>query len=677
MFEKFSKAVHAQYVEMSKHELYVVDAPNLFEGYLHAWPEGTNPMFRKRTEHDCSCCKQFIRTLGRVVGIMDGKIVTVWDDHDVPEPYRTVTGKMGKIVRGLPIQTVFRTKERKYGVEHNYDKATNERWNHFHGEVADRHHHAMPDTKRGEREAIHQVLTRGLTEFRTTDVEAVLDLIDSNGLYKGADFRAAIVGFQGLMQKFRKLTVTGPGRSIFTWSNLDNPHAKFRNTVIGNLFVELAKGTEFDAAVRMYEAQVAPANYKRPTSVITQAMVEKAVQTLTDLGLGGAIYRRFANIKDVSVNDVLFVDNEVRSQMKDGVAALLESSVKKATVDTKKAIPVTADVFLKNILPGAKSLELFLENKHTANFVSLTGGDGGSRLFKWNNDFAWSYIGDMADSELRRRVQALGGRVDGVLRFSHRWNYDRRNASLMDLHVFMPGSSEHKDGCHNTYPSGQRVGWNCRNDSKSKGVQDVDYTDAAPEGYIPVENITFPSMNLLREGKYVFKIHNWTLRNPTQGGFQAEIEFGGQVFQYEMVKPLKHHEWVTVATATLKNGVFTIEHKLDSSSAIQEKWGVETEGLVPVSAVMFSPNHWGDQKVGARHLIFSLKGCHNPEPTRGIYNEFLRGDLEQHRKVFEVLGSKTKCKPTPDQVSGVGFTNGRNDSVTVVVDGRRSYTLGF
>ena len=264
-----------------------------------------------------------------------------------------------------------------------------------------------------------------------------------------------------------------------------------------------------------------------------------------------------------------------------------------------------------------------------------------------------------------------------MLRFSHRWNYDRRNASLMDLHVFMPGSSAHKDGCHNTYPSGQRVGWNNRKDHQSGGHQDVDYTEAAPAGYIPVENITFPSMDKLREGKYVFKIHNWSLRPPTQGGFQAEIEFGGQVFQYEMVAPLKHHEWVTVATATLKGGVFTIKHKMDSASAVQEKWGVKTEGLVPVTAVLNSPNHWGDQKVGAKHLFFSLKDCHNPEPTRGIYNEFLRGDLEPHRKVFEVLGSKTKCKPTPDQVSGVGFTNGRNDSVTVVVDGRRSYTLSF
>ena len=141
------------------------------------------------------------------------------------------------------------------------------------------------------------------------------------------------------------------------------------------------------------------------------------------------------------------------------------------------------------------------------------------------------------------------------------WNHDKRNASLMDLHVFMPGSSAHRDGCHNTYPSGQRVGWNHRNDPASGGVQDVDYTSPAPEGYVPVENITFPTITKLKDGQYTFKIHNWQLRPPTHGGFRAEIEFGGQVFQYDHPAPLKQKEWITLAVATLKNGAFTIEHK--------------------------------------------------------------------------------------------------------------------
>lgn len=74
--------------------------------------------------------------------------------------------------------------------------------------------------------------------------------------------------------------------------------------------------------------------------------------------------------------------------------------------------------------------------------------------------------------------------------------------------------------------------------------------------------------------------------------------------------------------------------------------------------------------------MFMLDGCKNPEEVRGFYNEFLNPKLEKHRKVFEVLGSKLKCKPTDNQLSGVGFTTGRKDSVTVLVD-YRPYEVQF
>jgi hypothetical protein len=101
---------------------------------------------------------------------------------------------------------------------------------------------------------------------------------------------------------------------------------------------------------------------------------------------------------------------------------------------------------------------------------------------------------------------------------------------------------------------------------------------------------------------------------------------------------------------------------------------------VPVDTLLASPNHWGGQAVGNKHWFFILKGCKNPEPARGIYNEFLRSDLEPHRKVFEALGAKTKCEPTNDQLSGIGFSSTRSDEATVVVKGRsriKAYNIKF
>ena len=95
---------------------------------------------------------------------------------------------------------------------------------------------------------------------------------------------------------------------------------------------------------------------------------------------------------------------------------------------------------------------------------------------------------------------------------------------------------------------------------------------------------------------------------------------------------------------------------------------------------MKSPNYWDENAVGNKHWFFILEGCKNDLPARGIYNEFLNSKFETHRKVFEVLGDRTKCQPTDDQLSGVGFSSTKGDSVIVKVltsKGTQQYNINF
>jgi phenylalanyl-tRNA synthetase beta subunit len=57
------------------------------------------------------------------------------------------------------------------------------------------------------------------------------------------------------------------------------------------------------------------------------------------------------------------------------------------------------------------------------------------------------------------------------------------------------------------------------------------------------------------------------------------------------------------------------------------------------------------------------------EPTRPIFNEFLKEDLLTNKRLFEVLGSKLKVPETKDQLSGLGFSDTKKDSLTVKVTG--------
>lgn len=680
-FSQFGENVHNQYTRMEGWDLFEVDIPDIFDQYLSFYPEGSNPVYKERTEHDCNCCKNFIRNLGRVVYIgLELDLVTVWDNWEgLAEPYRTVGERMSLLVKSAPIKDAYYTKEGGYGAKSTFSTTDNRIWNHFYGKVFKSCQTSWPETPKGTIRAYKDVAKRGLEEIATEAISTVIDLISdpNQPLYRGQEFRGVVEAFQRLKATYDKTPDGLKDRLVWINARNNSVLSTIRNSVIGTLLVDISKDVDVDKAVRSFEAKVDPANYKRPAAIVTPKMVDQALAKLESIGVPQeAIYRRYANIQDVSINDVLFADRSSMKHMKGGLADLISSSVKpKGKKIPAGATEITGEDFIGSVIPSAKQISVVLENRHLGNFVSLTTAREvtGARLFKWDNDFAWSYDGDLADSDMKKAVARAGGSVTGVLRFTHQWNHVGRNASLMDLHVFMPGCRDYGDGCHDNYPRGHRVGWNRRTDIQSGGVQDVDYVKAAPPGYVPVENITFPDLGRLWNGNYVFKIHNWSHRNPTNSGFRAEIEFGGQIFRYEHDKPLANKEWVTLAVVTLKDGVFTIDHKhptAEASSVPVEKWGLTTGTTATVETIMLSPNHWYGQSVGNKHLFFFLRGCQNPGQARGIYNEFLRSELDPHRKVFETIGSLTKTERSDQQLSGLGFSSTRKDEVNVLVDGR-------
>lgn len=659
-FFYFKKDVEAAFIKMMEAgKLFVVDVDNdlLWMGYLLSFPE------ENRQEHNCNACKSFIRHMGKAVSIdpVTFEVKTFWDDVHT-SGYEKTAADLAKLVKEAAVCNIFMQDINEFhGCDHNIQRlpdGNTRLWNHLYVNLP-RHYrfnsrtsdfHSLAALK-GEVVSRRNVFKRSLTELKTEAVETVIDLIEDNNLYRGSEF---LKGLQEFL-RVKKATEGMANLDNYCWLHYDNPIAKIRNTAMGTLLINLSEGMELERAVKAYETIMAPTNYKRPNAIITKKQIAEAQKKVEELGLVDALPRRHAQVEDISVNDVLFVNRDTAKRMIGG--SMLDMLSADKSVNPKeftKATEITIEQFLKDILPGSANVEALVENNHIPNFVTLTAPvnkDAGN-LFKWSNNFAWTYNGSVADS-FKEKVKAAGGNVEGFLRCSLHWfNYDD-----LDVHVMEPSGREIFYGNKRSYNTG--------------GTLDVDMNAGSGRTRDAVENIVWTDRSRLAPGRYTVWVNQFSKRENIDVGFEFEIEIDGELHKFAYDKAVYGN--VTVAYIDVSHNGITVSPVLPSNASYKSKteWGIDTMKFQKVSCIMLSPNYWEGNEVGNKHYFFMLDGCKNPDPVRGFFNEYLRPDLEkQHHRVFEALASKAKTEYSDNQLSGLGFSSTQRNELVIKVDNK-------
>lgn len=686
-FVEFTKAFQKNFEEMSRDvgRLYEVEVDKdvLWNLYLDSFPEGTNNIFRKRREYDCSCCRHFIKTFGNVVMIKNGVMTTVWDFATGDEVFQKVVNKLSNFVGSFPVTDVYYTNVNRIGTPKNYEHCEDGSiitWDHLSIDLPDKfvtRGNISAGEFKGKHRDIRNVFKRSLDEISIDALDTVLELIAHNSLYRGEEWKAPLQAFRDYKIAYDKIPFDGY-REWYAWEQSEAAGVtigKIRNHSIGILLIDISEGMDLDQAVRRYEKIVAPSNYKRPKAIFTQKMLEEAQKKVLELGYMNSLPRRHATLNDISVNNILFCNRDVLNKVRGGdVFADMMASVNKKPMNFERVEEIGFENFVRDVLPTAREIEVYVENKHAKNMVSLIAPKNleAPSMFKWNNNFGWAYAGNMTDS-MKENVKAAGGKVDGQLRFSIQWNDgDDWNSNDFDAHC-VHSSHERPKADPNVFKHDMRTSGHIFFASKfdyfTGGELDVDIRRTR-QNQVAVENIIWPHGCKMKEGTYEFFVRNFE-HTGGRSGFKAEIEFDGQIYSFEYPHELREKETVRVATVHRDNsGHFTITNLLNGTQSSKEIWNLQTNNFVPVSVMMYSPNYWDEQEgIGHRHCFFMLKGCRNPEEPNGFYNEFLKNDLMEHKRVFEALGGRMKVSDTEDQLSGVGFSTTKRDEVIVRVTG--------
>ena len=649
VFSIFADKVATKFKQMTKNNqpLFVsgIEKDELWNLYLESIPEKENPIFRTNRYYDANYDKNFIRHVGRLMTIENNQLVSVWDVKD-DSFFGDVTKVLSKAVKESGIARFYATKERTAGHKpslDNYDKDLV--WTHFYTEIPETYRvtssFQSPEEVSGKINTNASVLKRSITEVSKETIKTVLELIEDNSIYRGFEHKATLENWLTHISNYKK----AKNPDLYVWEKATGSSINLRNTVIGSLIVDLEDGVDLESAVKSFEAKVAPSNYKRTQSIVTSKMIKDAQEKLTELGLLDSIERRFAIETDIPREQILFTSQEVKAlNVFDDLVADAKKSTKK--VDVSKAKTILLQDFLSKLNDYQQVELLPLAAISGQQMVLTTEAKSGSKpLFKWDNPFAWAYINSDTTDAIKARVKEMGGNVDADVRVSLSWH----TSEDLDLHAH-DGRDSH------VYYSHKR-GMGAYLDLDMNGLDKHDSDN-------PVENLIWLNQKDFPNNKVKIKVDHYSGHNndPKRYGFDLQVEIMGAITTYRFESKFTGSN-VHFLSLVRKNGTIVIED-VHKSLKLVSQTTVDAQ-FITVDHVLLSPNYW-DAEVGNKHIFFTTKDFDLEQDVRGFFNEYLDNDLNQHRKVFEILGNRTKISDNKENaLRGYGFSTTMDNQLIV------------
>ncbi|MNL91059.1 hypothetical protein D3C81_07870 [compost metagenome] len=654
-YELFELSVATRLNELLKKEgvkLYKTNSKGLYDAYLGGIPQ------EHKQFYTCNSCRLFIEKFGGLV-VLDKNLKmrsAFWDLDKTPEFFKASVTWMLDIISESTITGVFVAEKAQIGIPVNYDQE-GVKWTHFSAKVpltlVNKSRSMTHRQVMAEKAEEFTMLIKALEKYSLKVVNDTLAIVESGELFRQDKCLEKAKWFKEVKQGYDKQK-TATKRN-YLWSVVANAPAHFchiNSSVYGTLLSDVNEGLSFEGIKRSFEAKME--TYMRSQKGPSANQIYEAEKKIVDLGLADSLVRRYANYEEIP--EFLWKKRGVvaaKEPKKGGVFGHIQPREKvDPVVSSDLALPsklITWEKFKNTILPSAEKVELLTDNPNRFMALITEGVEGSENILQWDNPFSWYYHKGI-DGEVKKRVEAAGGRYENnKIRCSLIWE----GLTDLDLHCITP------TGEHIYYDRGSRK-------DTYGGYLDIDMNGVDRNSEHPVENMRWASK--AAEGKYVFYVNNYN-ENVNHSGtpFKAELEIGGAVFTF-IGKPLKHKEKIVVFEFYYEEGkIPTIVGATQSNS-----WEVPMGQFVEVEGITKSPNMWGENTIThvGEHVFFLIKDCKDLSEGlgRGFFNETLKSELTQYRRVLEAYTAQTPIEGVEEaSACGVGYSKDSEWNVTLKV----------
>lgn len=408
---------------------------DLFDAYLAAFPDAI------RQEHNCNCCKAFLRAVGGLVTIdAEGKQSSVlWDENMHDEPYKASVRAMRLLVEKATVDKVFYAPsisaymatvfgaEKKGGYAHFCLSV-----NHFRlaPTAAKSTGSQMLDSKQD-----YIFLKKSMQEFSNQSLDLAIKLFANDVHLKHYPRHLAnLVWLQELRAKVKHSSV---GKQLIWREVASQPpgRIRLRNTVMGTLLLGLDAGVATEVVKKAFLAMVDPKDYMRPKAAPSVGNIEQAERIVKTLGIERSLERRWARLDEIPAAAYLWQPSVPEAAAQEG--GVFGHLAPKSTGQSAASTAIDGGImtwarFEAEVLPHAKTVEMVMEVHRSYNFVSLTTAvhPDAPPILRWDslearNPFSgYAYAGGSRPSAWNLPVSAIMSRVPilGIVPQPETWN---------------------------------------------------------------------------------------------------------------------------------------------------------------------------------------------------------------------------------------------------------------